>query len=636
MRRTVISVASCDFPGNGRFEADCRVRGGLPCVPRPWEVQGRATPRPGAVSSSRTRLVFEVRQSRRSIFESRRDACFPAVFCAYRGALEYVERVTEKQDVQSANRDPLSPLVFLERTLRVFPHKTALTYGDRLQLTYAEFAEEIARLAAALQRAGIRAGDRVAFLAPNVPALLLAHFAVLQLQAVLVAVNTRLQSEEVQYILNHSGAKIVFVDPELALVVAGCREALVRKPLLVNLEDPVAGVYGRLLPGPTFGEFLEGAVPLVLPYNVDDEDRVTSINYTSGTTGLPKGVMYTHRGAMLNALGEIVAHQLTRDSVFLWTVPLFHCNGWCFPWAVTAVGGTHVMLRKADPVEIVHRIQQQGVTHFSAAPTVLLMLAEAPQARELYFKPEVRVATGGAPPSPTLLARMHELGIRVTHLYGLTETYGPHVFCELQPEWESLDTPALARLLARQGVPYHHAVHLRVVDEAMQDVPADGATLGEVVMRGNNVMKGYYEDSEATAEVFRGGWFHSGDLAVMHSDGYLELRDRKKDVIISGGENISSIEVEHVLAKHPAVLECAVVAMPHPRWGEVPKAFVSLKPDTSLSAAELIEFCREHLAHFKCPKAVEFCELPKTATGKIQKFVLREREWAGRDKRIQG
>jgi fatty-acyl-CoA synthase len=328
-------------------------------------------------------------------------------------------------------------------------------------------------------------------------------------------------------------------------------------------------------------------------------------------------------------------HGLGRDSVFLWTLPMFHCNGWCFPWAVTGAGGTHVMLRAVEPARMLDLIPEEGVTHFNGAPTVLLMLAEAPEAEGVHFDPPLRVATGGSPPSPTLLARMDALGVRVIHLYGLTETYGPHVYCEMQEAWEGLDADGRARVMARQGVPYHHATHLRVVDGDMRDVPPDGETMGEVVMRGNNVMKGYFEDSEATAAAFAGGWFHSGDLGVMHPDGYIELRDRKKDIIISGGENISTIEVEHTLVKHPAVLEAAVVAMPHEKWGEVPKAFVSLKPGVAATEADVIGFCREQLAHFKCPKAVEFGELPKTSTGKVQKFLLREKVWAGHDKRIK-
>jgi fatty-acyl-CoA synthase len=534
----------------------------------------------------------------------------------------------------AANRDPLTPLALLERTLRVFPEQTAVAYG-RARWSWREFADLCGRFAGALSRAGVGPGDRVAVLAPNVPALLAAHFAVPRLHAALVAINTRLSPAEVGYILDHCGAKVVLVDPELAPRVADAPGGLAARPLLVNLEDPVAGVLSRPLAGPGFEEFLAGAPSLSMAAGVDDEDRVLSINYTSGTTGRPKGVMYTHRGALLNALGAIIMQRLARDSVFLWTLPLFHCNGWCFPWAVTAAGGAHVMLRTLDPGQIIARIREHRVTHFNGAPTVLLMVAEAPEARGVRFDPRVRVATGGSPPSPTILARMDAMGVEVTHLYGLTETYGPHTFCELQPGWEALPPEQRARVMARQGVPTHVATHLRVVDAEMRDVPADAETMGEVVMRGNNVMKGYYQDPEATAQAFAGGWFHSGDLGVMHPDGYIELRDRKKDIIISGGENISTIEVEHALVKHPAVLECAVVSMPHEKWGEVPKAFVTLRPGARATQQELIDFCRSQLAHFKCPKAVEFGELPKTSTGKIQKFVLREKAWAGMGRRIQ-
>jgi fatty-acyl-CoA synthase len=531
--------------------------------------------------------------------------------------------------------DPMTPLGLLERTLRVFPEKTAVVYGE-MRWSWARFGEEVGRLAGALVRAGVAPGDRVAFLTPNTPELLVAHFAVLQARAVLVAINTRLKAEEVGYILEHSGAKIVFCDPELAPQVNGVPGGLSGAPILVNVEDPIAGITGTPLDGPTYAAFVEGAPMLPVRADIDDEERLTSINYTSGTTGQPKGVMYTHRGAFLNALGEMYVHGLGRDSVYLWTLPLFHCNGWCFPWAVTGAGGTHVMLRAVRPDHIRTLIDEEGVTHFNGAPTVLLMIAEAEEFQGVRFDPPLRVATGGAPPSPTILQRMDELGIRIIHLYGLTETYGPHVYCEMQPSWEGFDVEGKARVMARQGVPYHHAIHLRVVDAEMRDVPADGETMGEVVMRGNNVMKGYFEDPEATAAAFAGGWFHSGDLGVVHPDGYIELRDRKKDIIISGGENISTIEVEHALVKHPAVLECAVVAKPHERWGEVPKAFVSLRPGASLTEEELVAFCRERLAHFKCPKEVEFTDLPKTSTGKIQKFRLREKEWTGRDDRIQG
>ena len=523
----------------------------------------------------------------------------------------------------SATRDELSPVVLLARTLRVFPAKTAVVYGE-LRWSYEEFAGEVGRLAGALRRSGVEPGDRVAFLAPNVPALLAAHFAVPMLGAVLVAINTRLNPAEVGYILNHSGARWVFADPELADRVSGGPEPLTAVPTLVNVPDPEAGLLATPLDGPSYAEFLAGADPLPIESQLDDEDRVLAINYTSGTTGRPKGVMYTHRGAMLNALGEMIVHGLEHDSSFLWTLPLFHCNGWCFPWAVTGAGGKHVMLRAVEPARMLQLIRSEGVSHFNGAPTVLLMLAEAPEASGVRFDPAVRVATGGAPPSPTLLARMEEMGVRVFHIYGLTETYGPHVVCEIQPEWETLGVERRAAYLARQGVPYHHATHLRVVDDELVDVPADGKTMGEVVMRGNNVMKGYFADPEATAEALRGGWFHSGDLGVMHADGYIELRDRKKDIIISGGENISTIEVEHAIVTHPDVLECAVVAIPDEKWGEVPKAFVTLREGAELGARALIDYTRDRLAHFKCPKEVEFGELPKTSTGKIQKFRLRQ------------
>ncbi len=479
-------------------------------------------------------------------------------------------------------KDPLTPVVFLQRTRRVFPERTAVVHGE-LRWSYAEFAEEVGRMAGALRRVGIETGDRVAILAPNTPWHLVAHFAMPLLTAPLVSINTRLSAREIAYILEHSGARVL------------------------PIENPV-----------------------------QDEDTLLSINYTSGTTGMPKGVMFSHRSAYLNALGQSGALGLSKDAVFLWTLPMFHCNGWCMPWAVTAAGGTHVCLRKIDPPEVFELIGLHGVTNFNGAPTVLLMLSSDPAAEGKRFDPPIHVCTGGAPPSPTLLERMEKLGARITHLYGLTETYGPHVLCEMQPEWEDLDIAGRARVMSRQGVPYSFSVYLRVVDEKMADVPPDGETIGEVVMRGNNVMLGYYKDPEASAQAFRGGWFHSGDLGVMHPDGYIELRDRSKDIIISGGENISTIEVENTIYQHPDVQEVAVVAMPDPKWGEVPKAFVTPKPGTNPSESSVIEFTRERLAHFKCPKAVEFCELPKTSTGKIQKFKLREKEWAGKEKRIQG
>jgi fatty-acyl-CoA synthase len=374
-----------------------------------------------------------------------------------------------------------------------------------------------------------------------------------------------------------------------------------------------------------------GAGPNAAVSALDEED-VISINYTSGTTGRPKGVMVTHRGAYLNALGAIIEAGLGFGCVYLWTLPMFHCNGWCFPWAVTAVGGTHVCLRKVEPARAWSLIDEEEVTHLCCAPTVAIALVHDAAA----YRPArpVTVVTGGAPPSPTLLDRMAELDLRPIHAYGLTETYGPSAFCTWHPEWDAQPADGRARLAARQGVGHVTVGATRVLDAQLDPVPADASAMGEVAVRGNTVMKGYYRDPEATATAFAGGWFHTGDLAVLHPDGYLELRDRAKDVIISGGENISTIEVEQAVAAHPGVLECAVVAMPDERWGERPKAFVTLKPGVVVAEGEIIDFCRVRMAHFKCPAAVEFGELPKTSTGKIQKFVLREREWAGRDRRV--
>ena len=528
--------------------------------------------------------------------------------------------------------DPLTPVVMLERTVRVFPNRPAVIHGE-LRWSYEQLGREVGRLAGGLRRAGIRAGDRVAILSPNTPWHLAAHFAAPLLQAPLVSINTRLAAPEIAYIVEHSGAELLLVDPELAGPLDGVRGELGSLRRVIEIED--AGVPVRA-GQESYADFVEDAPVLGIANPVTDEDTLLSINYTSGTTGMPKGVMYTHRGAYLNALGQMGSLGLSKRTVFLWTLPMFHCNGWCMPWSVTAAGGTHLCLRAIDPPTIFRLIEEHGVTNFNAAPTVLLMLASDPAARRVRFDPQIHVCTGGAHPSPTLLERMEQLGVRITHLYGLTETYGPHVLCEMQLEWEGLDPTGRAKVMSRQGVPYPHAIYLRVVDDKMNDVPADAETMGEVVMRGNNTMRGYYEDPEATEKAFAGGWFHSGDVGVMHPDGYIELRDRSKDIIISGGENISTIEVENTLYQHPDVLEVAVVSMPDPKWGEVPKAFVTLRPGGAPTPEDVIAWTRERLAHFKCPKAVEFGELPKTATGKIQKFKLRDREWAGKGTTIQG
>jgi fatty-acyl-CoA synthase len=514
-------------------------------------------------------------------------------------------------------KSALTPLDFLARSAFVYRDKIAVVDGER-RYTYSEFNERIHRLASALSRVGVEPGDRVAVLAPNTPMALEPHFAVPLAGAVLVMLNTRLQAAELAWILNHCGAKALIADPQLLPILEPVIDDL--KQLTFVTDD-----YEALL---AKGAFPFGAAP-------PDEDQMICINYTSGTTGFPKGVMFTHRGACLNALGEMMEHGLNSRSVYLWTVPLFHCNGWCFAWAVTAAGARNVCQRQVDPRQIVEQICKEGVTHLCGAPVVVGSLTQYCATNGIRFEKGLKIVTAGAPPSPAVIRAAEEIGADVAHVYGLTETYGPHSICAWRAEWDELSTADRAQLKARQGVPYiAFGTDMRVVDADMRDVPADGQTMGEVVMRGNNVMLGYYNNPEATAEAFRGGWFHSGDIAVMHPNGYIEVRDRGKDIVISGGENISSIEVEKVLYDHPAVLEAAIVAYPDEKWGEVPKAHVLLKPGQAAGAQELIDFCRQRLAHFKCPKLVEFGPLPKTATGKIRKNELRERAWAGRDKKV--
>ena len=528
------------------------------------------------------------------------------------------------------HRTLLTPLSFLEHTLHVMPEKLGVVDGAR-RFTWGQFGDRVYRLASALRRAGVRKGDRVAVLSPNAAEVLEAHFGVPQIGAVLVAVNTRLSAPEVVTILRHAGARVLVCDPAMTEIAHAARAELDLSLLVWTGESGERA--------PTWGEigyerFLATGSPEPFVPDVDDEEQVITINYTSGTTGQPKGVMYTHRGAYLNALGEIIEIGLTPESVYLWTLPMFHCNGWCFTWAVTAAGGRHVCLPKVEPARVFELIAEEGVSHLCGAPTVLVMLQSELPTPDFTFSRPLRTVVAGAPPPPSVIARMEQLGATITHVYGLTETYGPHTVCKWKASWDGESPEQRAALKARQGVGYLHSPELRVVDENLHDVPADGQTMGEIVMRGNNVMKGYFRDPDTTATAFAGGWFHSGDLGVMHPDGYVELRDRKKDVIISGGENISTVEVEKVLFFHPAVLEAAVVGVPDEKWGEVPKAFVTLRPGRQATEREIIEYCREHLAHFKCPKKVAFGPLPKTSTGKTQKFKLREQEWAGQRKRI--
>ncbi len=508
-------------------------------------------------------------------------------------------------DRNPANYVPLSPVSFLMRAARVYGSRTAVIYAER-RYTYAQFFDRARRLASALANVGIGKGDTVAIMAPNIPEMLEAHYAVPMLGAVLCSINIRLDAAAVGFILQHSEAKIVLVDGELA-------------PLMPTSGPRVIDIDGE------YEGFIAGGdpqFPVCLP---DDEWQAIALNYTSGTTGNPKGVVLHHRGAYLNAVGNALTFGLSPRSVYLWTLPMFHCNGWTYTWAVTLAGGTHICLRRVEPAPIFAAIAEHGVTHMCAAPVVLSMLIHAPEQARRTFPQTVQIATGGAAPPSTVIARMEAMGFAVTHLYGLTESYGPSTVCMWQPELDDMAIEQKAAFMARQGVNTPTLQDATVLDPAtMAPVPADGATMGELMLRGNTVMKGYLKNSAASDDVFAGGWFHTGDLAVMHPDGYVEVKDRAKDIIISGGENISSLEVEEVLYKHPDVMEAAVVARPDEKWGETPQAFVTLKPDAGkVTEADIIAWCRRHLAHFKCPRFVTFGPLPKTSTGKIQKFELR-------------
>jgi fatty-acyl-CoA synthase len=524
-------------------------------------------------------------------------------------------------DRDPANYVPLSPLSFLRRAERVFPGKLAVTHHDRTY-TYAQFTTRIRKYASAIKAAGVRPGECVAVLAPNGPAALESHYAVPLAGAVLCMINTLLDSAAIGFILEHAEAKLFLVDREWAPKARGALEALGHSIPVVEIADEAAPA-GLTLNAPEYEDWIapHELAPWALP---DDEWKAIAVNYTSGTTGNPKGVVYSHRGAYLGALGISLTVGLTPRSRYLWTLPMFHCSGWTFTWAVTALGATHVCLRKIDPGAIFEHIHRHDVTHMCGAPIVLGMLINAPASLRKPFAHKVVVATAGAAPPSAIIEGTERLGFRVQHVYGLTEVYGPSANCEIQPSWPALDVTTRAQLMARQGVPGITQEDLTILDPAGEPVPADGKTLGELAFRGNVVMKGYLKNPKATQEAFRNGWFLTGDLGVLHPDGYVEIKDRSKDIIISGGENISSLEVEDVLYRHPAVREAAVVAAPDEKWGEVPMAVITLKDDASVTEAELTAFCREHLAGFKIPKKYIFAELPKTSTGKIQKHILRK------------
>ena len=527
-------------------------------------------------------------------------------------------------DRNAANFEPLSPLTFLARAAHVYPNHTAVIHGER-RYDYAALYARCRRLASALTRRGLGLGDTVAIIATNIPAHLEAHFGVPMAGCVLNAINIRLDAAAIAFILEHGETKLLLVDREFAPVAKAALAQIGRSIPVIDIDDAAAPQH------PMIGEkeyeqlLLEGDEAFAWS-PPKDEWQAISLNYTSGTTGNPKGVVYHHRGAYLNAIGNVLTWSMPQHPVYLWTLPMFHCNGWCFPWTVTAQAGTHVCLRRVDARPIYEALKNHGVTYFNGAPIVLNLLVNAPAELREGLRPGICVGTAGAAPPAAIIAGMENLKFKVTHLYGLTETYGPATVCAWKDEWDEKPLAERAKLKARQGVRYTVLEDLTVMNpETVTRVPADGLTMGVVMFRGNVVMKGYLKNAKATREAFAGGWFHSGDLGVLHPDGYIELKDRSKDIIISGGENISTIEVESVLYQHPAIMEAAVVARPDEKWGETPCAFVNLKPGASATAEEIIEYCRQNMAKFKAPKTIVFSELPKTSTGKIQKFVLRDR-----------
>jgi fatty-acyl-CoA synthase len=527
-------------------------------------------------------------------------------------------------DKTPANFVPLSPLSFLERTAAIYPDMTSTVHESRA-FTWAETYDRCRRFASYLARRGVGSGDTVAVMLPNIPAMNEAHFAVPMAGAVLNALNIRLDAASIAFQLDHGGAKIVLVDPEFAGVIAEALTLMTGpKPFVIDVDD-AAFAGGKRIGEIEYEDAVASGDQNFAATPPHDEWDAIALSYTSGTTGNPKGVVTHHRGAYLNAVSNILAGNLGQHPVYLWTLPMFHCNGWCFPWTIAATAGVNVCLRKVDPAKIFELIAKYGVTHMSGAPIVYNTLINAPDAPKAVNtkRPVIGLIAGAAPPM-AVLSGAENIGIKLTHVYGLTEVYGPASICAEQPGWDDLPSDARAQLKRRQGVPYPLQEAVTVLDPStMQPVPRDGETIGEVMFRGNIVMKGYLKNEKATKEAFEGGWFHTGDLGVLDANGYVIIKDRSKDIIISGGENVSSVEVEDVLYKHPSVLFAAVVAKPDAKWGEVPCAFVELKANASATEAEIIAFCRGHMSGFKTPKAVVFGPLPKTSTGKIQKFILR-------------
>ncbi|MEC7491021.1 MAG: acyl-CoA synthetase [Pseudomonadota bacterium] len=523
-----------------------------------------------------------------------------------------------------ANYQALTPLSFIERTANTYPNHTAVIYG-KIRRSWAETYARCRQLGSALEQHGLNAGETVAAILPNVPAMIEAHFGVSMMGGILNTINVRLDANAIAFILEHGEAKILLTDREFSETVRNAISMLETKPYVIDVDDP-AYDGGEFVGNIEYECFIAGGDAEFGWRWPDDEWNACSLNYTSGTTGNPKGVVYHHRGAFLNAIGNLMVWGMEHHPVYLWTLPLFHCNGWCFPWTVAALAGTNICLRRVEAKPIFDAITAHGITHFCGAPIVLNMLANAPESERRPFENTVRAMTAGAAPPPAVIEAMESQGFDVTHVYGLTETYGPSVVSAWHSEWDSKPIAERSTLKARQGVRYHVLEALMVGDpETLAPTPKDGETMGEIFFRGNDVMKGYFKNPKATEEAFAGGWFHSGDLGVWHEDGYIELKDRSKDIIISGGENISSIEVEGILYKHPKILEAAVAARPDQKWGESPCAFVTLKDGESISENEIIDFCRDNMAGFKVPRTVVFGSLPKTSTGKIQKFILRER-----------